>query len=693
MKVKIGNSINVFVIVFFVLMQFSILAFAGNDNNEQITNSKNAGEQAAKQFQSSYGSKSGVKSRVISPLMSNTQMSTLNGKTKFTAQIECPSSKAFLQILFQPSSTQDFKAVISQDPNMTGHFTYQIITPYISGVCSNGFISCTQGTWDNCHFYQWSLNNGTINWVERLTPSDLGTCFCINTHCGGNVFNQFYQISNTFGAGLAAFIAQATHFAISNVKAVFPTLTYYGQDAKDCTTVSGTSFSGTPYNNPSQYYKNSSALTNAESNAVTDQSSNKDSPYYSALHSEYVRNNVITTKQCEIDRRVNYSSQSKWVTDGGSDWSSQCQGIDKIANNLYECWLVPNSPDLLNGCGSGYKYNVNGHFYFYAYSPDDFTGAVKIGGSTVWSLSMGKTGGTTPYTYENKLSTNGEQQVEAYVYNAGACNGQPTAKFAIFLKREEGMQEVKTDTCKNLNVGGCKLENEQVCDYNGQNCVYTIRNYEHTDIDLLKNCTTITDSQSGVQWDVCTDGSTLTYVTNSGGAPSGTLETGNNVWWTVKKEYTCQQDNVTMPSLSREEEIEKNGTYDPGTGIVNYPDTTTESNGLGGYSGNYNAYVMKGDYTNDNCTQTCIVVDNPPRTYAIGNGAETTNAPPSTPTDITKREKYLTCKQNSEGNWYCPALDNETIAHGCTCLDQGTSTIAVMQALVQAAKDLTCSTK
>ena len=692
---KSSSFLSGFFTVFITASIFFIFAFASfaDDSNNQMNLSKGTAKTLYGTFKGKYGSPSGIKQNAIAPLMSSeSKMSTLNGEKQFTAQIECPSSTAFLQIFLEPTETNDFYAVISQDPQLSGHFTYSVRTPLVSGVCTSGFISCDAGTWRNCHFYRWALNPELqVTWVEEINATPLGTCFCINNHCGGNVFQQFSQIANTFGAGLAGFIADKTHFAISRVSAIYPMLTYYGQDSSKCTVIHGKRYSGYNSQNPTQYYKNAPAMNNAVSVAVQSQSNDTNSPYYVVENNEYLKNTPVNEKHCEVRRTVKISEQ-KWITDGGSVIDTSCQSIEKVGYNLYKCTLFGETK-----CSITEKYQVDGSFYVYLHSPDDFDGYVKIGEDTVFSLNEGATGGVDPYTYENTLSTSGTQWVTIHVQNCGACyssgnNGPATARFAIFLRRSEKVSEIKNDSCLNLNTDNCRLKNEQMCDVNGNNCVYTIRNYHETGVVLIKNCRSVQDAETGLDWLVCVDGDSMTYEINpdSGLTPSqGVLEMGKDIWWTVKKTYTCKSPNINMPTLSREKNIVENENYNSSRAILFYPDNTTEYYGLGGYSGIF--YIQTKSQPSESCSYTCIVRTHPVRTSVIMSGSETTNAPPKTPPDKTNKDKYLVCEKDNNGTWYCPATGEEEVIQPCVCLDKGASSIAVMSALISAAKDLTCS--
>jgi hypothetical protein len=152
----------------------------------------------------------------------------------------------------------------------------------------------------------------------------------------------------------------------------------------------------------------------------------------------------------------------------------------------------------------------------------------------------------------------------------------------------------------------------------------------------------------------------------------------------------AKQSKRQCQILSREENVENNSSYDSGTGLMNYPDTTTEYGGIGGYSGSFQAqYLQKNQYPS--CQYSCVVTEPTNKTSVVDRGETTVGQPGQA--SASSNEKYiLACQQDSNGNWdICPATGNETIIQPCTCLNEGVRSIAVFSAMVSAAKDMICS--
>jgi hypothetical protein len=82
------------------------------------------------------------------------------GPQNFNVQLTDVSSDVFLEVLAQPGHMGDISTlIVRQDTDFNDSFDTMFSSPVIaSGVCENGIISCSPGTWNNCRFYQWQVN-------------------------------------------------------------------------------------------------------------------------------------------------------------------------------------------------------------------------------------------------------------------------------------------------------------------------------------------------------------------------------------------------------------------------------------------------------------------------------------------------------------------------------------------------------
>ena len=202
-----------------------------------------------------YGTKSGITNNVSNPLTSsNTPMTTVDGSTSFSGQLQCPNSQRFMEVLIQPGATGDITTfIVSQDTNFDGNLDYTFEVPFpVSGICANGVVTCSPGTWTNCQTYQWTSDTSGRVSLQSVPLTALGGCFCVNNSCGTNlVFGNTPTIMNVIGGGVAGAIQKNdSRYAISNVVIDGMDATYYGQNSGGC--VASSSMPA----NAEQYYYN-----------------------------------------------------------------------------------------------------------------------------------------------------------------------------------------------------------------------------------------------------------------------------------------------------------------------------------------------------------------------------------------------------------------------------------------------------
>ena len=99
-------------------------------------------------------------------------MTTVDGTVSFSGQLQCPNSQRFMEVLIQPGATGDIATfIVSQDTTFSGNLNYTYEVPFpVSGLCANGVIACTPGTWTNCQTYQWT-SNGSEQVSLAVVPS------------------------------------------------------------------------------------------------------------------------------------------------------------------------------------------------------------------------------------------------------------------------------------------------------------------------------------------------------------------------------------------------------------------------------------------------------------------------------------------------------------------------------------------
>ena len=134
------------------------MVLAQND----IEKSRSSAQNAAGSVYEYLGTGAAISQNAAQPITSaKTPMKTIDQSQSFSAQLSCPSTAEFVDILVQPGSTGDLAMVmITQDTNLDGQMDYQYNMPFpVSGICGNGVIQCDGGTWRNCKYWKWVTDN------------------------------------------------------------------------------------------------------------------------------------------------------------------------------------------------------------------------------------------------------------------------------------------------------------------------------------------------------------------------------------------------------------------------------------------------------------------------------------------------------------------------------------------------------
>lgn len=217
---------------FLLILILPLIAFA--QTNENV----DAGMSVSREYLEKFGNAQNFESLIVNPMLGEGELETTDGQTQFRAPMTCgsdvPYSSVTLGIL--PSGDLDLAAV-RVDTNHDGSLD-QVLTslPAISGVCSNGYISCDLGTWNNCEHYQWDVNPSGGLAANGVSIRDVGSCQCINDSCAPNYSSiNFETVLAQIGASVSQALARRDYsLAVTRVDVDGPTITYYGQTISEC---------------------------------------------------------------------------------------------------------------------------------------------------------------------------------------------------------------------------------------------------------------------------------------------------------------------------------------------------------------------------------------------------------------------------------------------------------------------------
>ncbi len=700
---------------FFLLCMCVALVAAPREGISQ--SASDLGEAQGNSVVNVYGTKSGITNNVSNPLTSsNTPMTTIDGTTSFSGQLQCPNSQRFMEVLIQPGATGDITTfIVSQDTNFDGNLDYTFQAPFpVSGICANGVITCNPGTWTNCQTYQWASDTSGRVSLQSVPLTALGGCFCVNNSCGANlVFGNTPTIMNVIGGGVAGAIQKNdSRYAISNVVIDGMDATYYGQNSGGCT---ASSFM--PANAEQYYYNPGSMSSDAAAEAATEAASPRS--VYSTLETSDAAGNYQTAT-CTIAR----GDTAAW------DTNYDCF-MEYGVND--QCSLLENNPDCqlrsetIDGVTTVSNYMATGLEPLSSCE----TFAVAVSASCEYSCPLGI---GYPCTGVNPTCSNGSTVANCALINPIADAGGSWGGGLILSgsgSRLSFMDSSWNETGYIQFVPGVEVwgSANTLTDGNwwryiqvissgagpGYDSAITIYDQYGGYIGTLY-FTGVTASSAGT----CAPNGTVSVTAGSAwnlsacwlsfhgiGHGSGFIDFSPNIcpipgasgcmgvpsfcskscsgndceqWWTKTRTYTCTTNGYDFSAIQKRVSTIKQSAQD-NTSSMSYNDYylsgSTWTTGSSSYAtGN----VYRGNI--GNCQQACKTVMN------INN----------TSTNVAYRKSDVSLDATTPVYYYhactsagCPAGPGETIVTDCRCIDDFAEAAVIMQTLRQAGKDVICS--
>ncbi|MDY0300506.1 MAG: hypothetical protein RBQ99_02850 [Trichlorobacter sp.] len=220
----------------------STTAFAAGTTPPPPDPGKQASDLYNSDILNKYGTAKGLKNTVLDPMNSGgTGMKTLDGKTTFSAGSIASQGQEVLKIVVVPSAARGEIASINiqqADPGGTlGPATNALsAAPGKAGVgvCNDGFIACTSGTFDNCVYLKWTTHPNTKKVSLTGMPSvhSLTSCFCFSNYCAtvnNTLMSSMETITSKIGSGvLGAFLSGVNGWSVTSASASSNTISYYG---------------------------------------------------------------------------------------------------------------------------------------------------------------------------------------------------------------------------------------------------------------------------------------------------------------------------------------------------------------------------------------------------------------------------------------------------------------------------------
>jgi len=627
----------------------------------EYSQGNSAGSEAGNSILSEIGSGDQINQRMGVPLTSSsTQMKTFgpeDQKEEFGAQISAPSSDAFFVLFVQPSGTGDLSTVeVRQDLDYDGEpdYVYALSFP-VSGVCANGVISCTPGTWNNCHYFTWSTgNDGKVALNEETSIGSLAGCYCINSSCGSNLVwnNLVIVLKDMGGAAVGSVQNNDPHLTITSVRTSENAIYYYGQKTSDAGTASqGDQNYLSGITTPEDYY-GGNIPTDDE---VFRQDQDPDSYYSQLVNSSAAQDSSVSIYTCIAKHNITVTQET-------------CEEVEvEHQGDYHSCF-----------------YNT----YRGSCSAGPSCGDVPVGPCVL--CIFGSCSGDPPPAYASIIGHCTEPG--AGEWNMGECKVSKIYEwydriivteyscpvnnnvFSEFLTCQSDCQAPSLTSNNQCNPApGCRLKKEKVCDENGGNCVQTRRNFGPTGLAPMPYCKTI--NATGHIYTACMDGGSATIFKDGGSGQ--VLGSGENIWWHVERTYQCETDNeYDFDNLKQRTQHISDTTQDNTTSMY-YEDYNPDT---GMVEGHTTELFDRGNF--DTCEKGCKV-----RQIVQDTQATTSGTTADYRTSVSSYEDvYRVCV-----NGLCPVSDGETILVDCSCIDESSKAISLMQVMDDASHDMICS--
>lgn len=616
-----------------------------------------------------FGSQAAFTTNLSLPVTSPTQMTTIDGSTSFNAQLSFPSSNRFLEIFVQPSATGDLSTLIAgEDLDMNGSIDYSFQLPFpVSGVCANGIIGCTPGSWSNCNYYEWTAT--TEGKISLLGSSalKLGGCYCINTSCGSNlVWTNLSHVLKDLGGGMVGAIQKTNpSFTISDVAIDGTKIAYSGQDLSRPPGADGAP-SLNPPAPPTQmaYYHSPMSISGATQIATTGQAGDPGSLYslVTSIDPQRERNTCVDKRIVSL-YKPNINEVIEPV--GGTGTIQYC-GVDCID-------IILGKTDHNRWAGNCTIYEEN--YRVLVKQPELIASAtliktiyddymqVWIDGTKVWYGPNANFPPETAGRCEN--STDGQATPNLDVTPTFKRNGEVSSKIRVSVGgRGDGYAQIRIklklnecavlestlDGCLSINSRPeCRLQDEMV------DGVSIVRNANATGLVALPSTKTIREN-------TCND----VLLTRD--------------WWQREKVFLCDTAGYDFADAKKRFGTVISSMQTTGA-VTDYQDTIKSS--TGDWSEEPGSLTqMKPDLVSD-CEMACKTRKEKIDTQANLLGPSSQYQRNTQSYDII----YHTCDRNG----FCPVEPGEEILKGCQCLNEFNEAASIMQMLRLGNQDTICT--
>lgn len=628
---------------------------------------------------------------VISPIQTTTSGKTVDGTSTYSGQISCGGvgAQSFLDLTIANGSGGDVLVTAKIDRDLDGTKEYSYTSPKIaSGVCSNGIVSCDQGTWNNCNYFAWGYNGGIT--LTQASPINMGGCYCLNNSCGGLSAQAPDSILQSIGNSITAqMMKYDKNYMITKTYVTTAMASYWGQNMSGCAAGGSSPILSV---DPTTTYA-LPGLDTAKSAAATDPNS-----AWSVFNSGTSSVDLgVTTQTCNIQKTLSTFTTTK---------SAHVDTTHSICTD-HELWLklafdkstsnfnfdmagaAPGSYLTSSGTIQGMDNNCPGQGWVNFLSQNIASQLGFSNGSilsTQYMVTMKvisgsgcNVGSTGSATY-----TGGDSATIAKWFT-GLCPASgaqhPTLQIGIDIQAENSQFSFhENDGCVPMESDStCRLKEELVCDQNGASCFTTVANSINTGLVAPEMC--YTSSINGIGYLICSSGNSINIAGSDGSTSS--YSTASKFGFVTKRTYECTHQNDT--NFEDIKKARQSITVNEAANNQDFSYNATQKDASGAWQTSANAGSI--NFTPPPDIQYCKTVKAATNQEVVySDGTNKANATTSNTTNV------FTIKQCT-GDTYnvCPLDAGESIKNACGSINDMGEVIGVMEGANEAAKDMICS--
>ncbi|MEM9880461.1 MAG: hypothetical protein AAF862_14410 [Pseudomonadota bacterium] len=625
-------------------------AFAGPPTGDPIDEGKSTFDAIKDQW----SSPEALSTNLGTPLTADAPMTTLDGSLSFAGSVSCASSQNFLELFFGVGAGGDITPVsVKQDTNFDGTHDVTVTAPvHVSGVCTNGVISCDTGTWSDCKYYLWDAHPVThrVGMVAASLP-DMKACYCVNNSCGANLaLANKDDILSDLGGGMVAALSKAEpRYTVSQTAITGTSILYSGQQSTAC--------QADPALPETAFYTNASAMSgDAWSETATND------VYTAATSGAILTGEAETTHACHTNRvmDVEHFTYNDIVSVSGSfEWVQSCgtgcmryriKGKGKCYGREFHARFNVLEPDLIDkvtvtraAAADWIQVRHNGTPVAWA-GPREWLnngpqpGGCGVGSKTIRTMNVDLTPG---------FQTGGLHTVTAKIVGKGFSKW---GEYDIEVRAKVGciIEESISDTCGSYTGSPtCRMVQETA------DGVDTFVNGVHTGLHPLA--------------------STRTIVSPGCAIPQ------TRPWWDQTRTFACKVEGAIAPTidLSRVDYVLTNSD------LGSYADKRDD--GKGGFITDGGTLSPPDLGLVGECELSCKVSRGAAQTQVSDSGV-------TGQLQTSPASGVMTAYKACTTSGVCPLSPGESIVTDCQCTDAFPEAFVMMQAVRLAGQGTVCTT-